>query len=378
MLVLGDIQSGYSASESDVVLPDGRVVGPFESESARGMFLEQFGRKSKNLFAASQLFDGSVWGDEYHLLNLDEMSLETHPYREIHDIWTTSDNGSPVFEMPRGFSVVDPARIIYVSCPITEMPKRTLPAPIDPKPQMDLEPHSTIITSYPSRGHGQIGVADIGTGGDERYLVFWRRDGRQTKELTSISLHMHESVALKVARQRADDYVPTREKRTNRQRDGQREKLYRWQHSFASQDCELADIGEARELSDKVCDSVGVRRIPDVRLGRPTLLTYSYYRHGQMVLSQSMLRVHTVVHESAHHVVSNMKRVRDPGHGPIFAGVLLALMEEHMGVDAEDAIEKARESGVVVDLDVFRYVRDRIAEIKSTRSPQSAMMRPTH
>ncbi|MNL73990.1 hypothetical protein D3C87_1995350 [compost metagenome] len=64
-----------------------------------------------------------------------------------------------------------------------------------------------------------------------------------------------------------------------------------------------------------------------------------------------------------------MRLPKEPAHGPIFAGTLLALMKEYMGADVDDALEKARERGIVVNLDILDRVSGRLSERRSRPTP---------
>jgi predicted Zn-dependent protease with MMP-like domain len=365
MLLLGHIDKGYTPGESDYTLPDGRVVGPFESLHARDMFGHWFGKKSRRLFSALDLFEGTVVGDEYQLVYTDEVSLEMHPFREIYDIWPEGDNGQVVFEMPVGFSVVDPRRLVMVDSPEICERERTLRPASAPPATMNIEQSDKPVLQKSSKHHGEIVVID--TGAKHGYVVGWRPDSRHLKEIVSLSRHDHRQTAERAAQRASGDYNPLVKKRKNRLYDMQREALYTWEHSFAADDQQLADISEARELATRICEDLGIKP-PTVSLGRATLVTRSYYRLGHIVLSKGMLQSHTVVHEVAHHVVTHLRLPKEGGHGPVFAGTLLSLMTEYMGADRETALDNARDRGIVVNTDVER----RLGEVFVRRRQNSA------
>lgn len=366
MLVLGHTNRGQRPGENDYVLGDGRIVGPFESARARDLFDRWFAGKAHRLFSAGEVYEGSVVGDDYSLVRTDEMSLETHPYSAIYDIWLQGDNGSVVFEMPRGFSVVDPRRLVMVNCPEACNPERKLAATVSAPTYFDVERHDQPEYSEKSRHHGEIVVFRDQSGC--RYVVGWRRDGRQMKDIVGISLHDHRETAMKAAGQRTCDFEPSQVRRKNRPRDDQREALYMWEHSFAADFAWFNDISEAQELAFRICDDLGIQQAR-VTLGRSTLISRSYYKTGEVVMSQGMLNNHTLVHEIAHHLSSRMRLPKEPAHGPIFAGALLALMKEYMGADVDDALEKARERGIVVNLDILDRVSARLSERRSRPTP---------
>nr|WP_250808648.1 SprT-like domain-containing protein [Neorhizobium tomejilense] len=363
MFILGNVKEGYEPGDDTYVLTDGRVVGPFESAYAARTFGQWFGAKAASVFQASEIFEGSVVGDGYQLLRTDEASLATHPFREIHDVWIEPDNGLPVFEMFRGPKVTDPRELVLVESPERCQPRLRLGDRIEPEFLIDLEPHSKPQTVFPSKFHGEIAV--FGYVRDSLYLVCWRRDGRRTQGVVGISLHTHLRLAEEAARQRAWDFKPPFEKRTNRDRDGQREKLYRWEHSFPTTFVPLADVEEARALANRITGDLGLPEVA-VTIGRATLITKSYYRAGEIVLNRQMMDNQTLIHEAAHYVTRKMPGIKEPSHGPVFAGVLLALMVEYMDADVEFALDNARERGVVVNLDIMRAVQMRIADNRST------------
>lgn len=368
MLVLGDINKGYKPAANDYVLNDGRAVGPFESAHAVQLFAKWFGSKAKNLFTAKELFEGTVGGEEYRLVRTDEVSLETHPFQTIYDIWTTADNGNVVFEMPRGFSVVDPRRLVLIDCPEPCSKKATLNAPVEPPRWIDLENHTRAEHVVKSRHHGEIAVFWAGS----KYMVGWRHDGRQSKDIAAISLHSHLRTAEKAANERALDFIPPQAKKKNRPRDSQRERLYFWEHSFASDFQKFGDLSEAEALAHRICDDLGVRRV-NVSLGRPTLVERSYYKAGDVVLSRNMLNNHTLVHEVAHHICKLARFPNETSHGPSFAGVLLSLMKEYMSADLDEALVTARERDIVVNLDALNRITAKLTANRPSLETQTAL-----
>jgi hypothetical protein len=196
--------------------------------------------------------------------------------------------------------------------------------------------------------HGEIVVFDTSK---HRFVVGWRPDSRHMKDIFGLSRHDHWQTAKQAAERAMRDYVPQVPKRKNRPYDRQREALYMWEHSFDADNRQFSDISEAQGLASRICTDLGITP-PNVTLGRATLVTRSYYRLGQVVLNRSMLDSHTLVHEVAHHVVTRLRLPKQGGHGPVFAGTLLALMTEYMGADRETAMDNARERGIVVNVDV--------------------------
>ncbi|MCZ7860616.1 hypothetical protein O9X98_04285 [Agrobacterium salinitolerans] len=367
MLVLGHIDKGYRPESTDYVLDDGKVVGPFESDRAMALFGKWFGSKADRLFTARELYEETVGGDEYRIVNADEWSLETHPFGEVYDIWIEGDNGKVVLDRPRGFQVVDPRRLVIVDSPYPCERKRTLAAPVDAPDWIDLERHETPAYVVKSKHHGEIAVfRDHGKSG-QRFTVGWRRDGRQLKDVVGLSLHSHLETAVKAADARAEDFAPAGRKRINRPRDSQREALYLWEHSFAADFVCFDNVSEAADLAHRICYDLGVPQVT-VSLGRANLITMSYYKGGEVVLNRDMVNNHTLVHEVAHHLVRHLKLAKEPSHGPIFAGALLALMKEYMGADIDEALEKARDREIVVNLDVFGRVSEVIATRKAAQS----------
>jgi hypothetical protein len=366
MLVLGHIDKGYRPETTDFVFDDGRVAGPFESQRALSLFAKWFGSKADRLFTARELFEGTVGGDEYRIVMADEWSLETHPFSEVYDVWFKSDNGKVVLEKPIGFQVVDPRRLIMIDGPYPSEKRCTLEAPIDTPETFDVERHEIAEYVVKSRHHGEIAVhKNYGKHG-LTFTVGWRRDGRQLKEIVGLSLHRHLETAVKAADARSEDFSPAWRKRTNRPRDGQREALYLWEHSFGSDYVEFDDLSEAAELAHRICADLGIPQVT-VSLGRATLISKSYYKAGEVVLNRDMVNNHTLVHEVAHHLVRFLKLPKEASHGPVFAGALLALMKEYMGIDIEEALEKARDRDIVVNLDVCHQVCEAIAERKTSR-----------
>lgn len=364
MLVLGHIEKGYRPETTDIVLDDGKVVGPFESVRARTLFAKWFGSKADRLFTARELYEETVGGDEYRIVNADEWSLETHPFGEVYDVWLEGDNGKVVLDRPRGFQVVDPRRLVMVDSPYPCERTRTLPAPVDAPEWIDLERHETPAYVVKSKHHGEITVYKDHCKSGLRFTVGWRRDGRQLKDVVGLSLHSHLETAVKAADQRAVDFVPAGRKRVNRPRDRQREALYMWEHSFAADFVRFDDISEAADLAHRICADLGVPQVT-VFLGRANLITKSYYKGGEVVLNRDMVDNHTVVHEVAHHLARYLRLPKEPSHGPNFAGALLALMKEYMGADIDEALEKARDREIVVNLDVF----DKVSEVIARRKP---------
>lgn len=364
MLVLGHIDKGYHPEAMDYVLDDGKVVGPFETDRARTLFAKWFGFKADRLFTARELYEETVGGDECRIVNADEWSLETHPFGEVYDVWLEGDNGKVVLDRPRGFQVVDPRRLVIVDSPYPCKRTRTLAAPVDAPEWIDLERHEQPAYVVKSKHHGEIAVyRDQGKSG-LGYTVGWRRDGRQLKDVVGLSLHSHLETAVKAADERSVDFLPTWRKRVNRPRDSQREALYMWEHSFSANFVHFDDISEAADLAHRICADLGVPQVT-VSLGRANLITMSYYKGGEVVLNRDMVNNQTLVHEVAHHLVRHLRLAREASHGPSFAGALLALMKEYMGADLDEALEKAREREIVVDLDVFGKIVDALARRKA-------------
>lgn len=375
MLVLGQIDKGYRPEATDYVLDNGKVVGPFESERARALFAKWFASKAERLFTARELFEETVGGDEYRIVNADEWSLETHPFSEVYDVWIEGDNGKVVLDKPRGFQVVDPRRLIIVDSPYPCERTRTLAAPVDAPEWIDLERHETPAYVVKSKHHGEIAVYKDHDKSGLRFTVGWRRDGRQLKDVVGLSLHSHLETAVKAADERSEDFVPAMRKRVNRPRDSQREVLYLWEHSFSADFVNFDDISEAAELAHRICADLGVPQVT-VSLGRANLITNSYYKAGEVVLNRDMVNNHTLVHEVAHHLVRYLKLAKEASHGPSFAGALLALMKEYMGADVDEAQEKAREREIVVNLDVFETIGEALAGRKAAQMKLQAAASP--
>ncbi len=363
MFLLGDTSKGFTAGEDDLVLADGRVIGPVESDRAKEQLGWWFRNKATRLVTAREIFEGSVCGDDYHLVRTDEMSLETQPFVTIYDIWVKDDNGRVVFETPRGFSAVDPERLILVDNPELSAPTKKLPSP-QPVPEwFDIEHFIKPDFAVPSQHHGEIAVFAREFG----YQVGWRQDGRQSKDIVGLSRHNHLKTAIQAAEFRAVDYHPRFKKKQNRPKDVQRDRLYMWEHSFHTSFEEFADVRLAQELASEICSDVGCAA-PTVSLGHPNLTTHSYYRAGRVVLSVGMVTNHTLVHEVAHHLVRALRLEKEASHGPHFAGVLLALLSEYMSADRDEALFRARQRDVVVNLDTMNMVLNRIAERKLSSS----------
>ncbi|MDW9481950.1 hypothetical protein GOB57_25195 [Sinorhizobium meliloti] len=372
MFILGQIDKGYRPEATDYVLDDGRVVGPFESERAKALFARWFGSKADRLFTARELYEETVAGDEYQIVKTDEWSLETHPFSEVYDIWLEGDNGKVVLDRPRGFQVVDPGRLIMVDNPCSSEKKRTLEAAVDAPEWIHLGRNDRPAHVVKSKYHGEIVVHRDHGKPRLRYTVGWRRDGRQVKDIVGLSLHSHLETAVKAADARSVDFVPAWRKRVNQPRDSQREALYLWEHSFAADFVRFGDISEAVNLAHRICTDLGVPEVT-VSLGRANLVTKSYYKAGEVVLNRDMVDNHTLVHEVAHHLVRHLKLAKEASHGPNFAGALLALMKVYMGADIDEALEKARDREIVVNLDVFDHVCETIARRRTAQmTPQIA------
>jgi hypothetical protein len=357
--LLGYIDKGYEPSESDYALPDGRVVGPFESAHARDLFSRWFDKTGSRLVTAKDLYEGTVQGDEYRLIFADEVSLEMHPFAEICDIWSDDDNGGVVLEMEKGFAAVDPRRLVLIDYPTPSERRTTLSTHLQVPKVFDLVGPASVERVIKARQDGEIVVVNTGqhTGAD--FFVAWRVDGRVKRDLVGLSRHSHERVALKEAATFARDFFPPYKPRKNRPRDEQRERLYLWEHSFKSNFEEFEDLWQAQELADEICGDLRIANV-SVKAGRKNLEHSHYSKGGIVTLASDMVDNHTVVHEVAHHVVARMKGVKEPSHGPIFAGVFLALLVRYMGVREDEALSNAVDRGIVVDRDVMKFVRTRL------------------
>lgn len=360
MFLLGHTAQGKVAGELEVTLPDGRIVGPFESARAVDAF-ERFYSRMYNRFAtAKDIFEGSVEGDSYQIFRTDEVALEMHPFSEIYDVWTQADNGNVVFETPYGFSVHDPMRMVVVDYPFTRLPTRKLETPSPAPRNFDIEPSDMIEAVLPSRWRGEVVVIWKGHGSPNPFLVGWREDGRQKKEIAGLSVHQHIKVACKVATDLAFEFRPPERIARNRPRDVQKARLYTWEHSFDKKVETFNSLDEAADFAAEICRRLG-ERPPRLRMGRPTLLYHSYYKAGEITLSAGMLDSHTIVHEVAHHIVRDTVKEREASHGSKFAGVMLALMTEFLDADIDQALDNARSADVVVDLDTVRTISSKLA-----------------
>jgi hypothetical protein len=323
------------------------------------MFARWFDRCSHRLFPAKDLFEGTVGGDEYQFVKASEIALEMHPLAEVFDVWQKDDNGRVVLEFETGFSAVDPRRLVLVDCPSAYEKKATLSTPLLVPGAFDLKVEDRVEQVLPARQDGEIIVVDTGRHSGADIFVGWRIDGRVRKDIVGLSRHSHLAVAIKEARRFAEDFLPPYGPKKNRPRDEQRERLYLWEHSFASKFREFEHVAEAQELASEICNDLQIRDVT-VKLGRKDLTDHSYYKGGEVVLAADMLDNHTIVHEVAHHVVARMKHTREPSHGPRFAGVFVALLVNYMDVNETEALEKAAERGIVVDRDVMRTITARL------------------
>lgn len=357
MYILGNIHSGYSASPDDYVLSDGRVVGPFESGAARDQFGWWFASKGDRLVSAREIFEGSAFGDEYHLVNTTEYALASHPFSAINDIFVEPDNGNVVFDLPRGIKMVPPERLIFVEGiergPSLRRLEASKPAPY----WIDLEGKSQIKHIEQSFHRGQIIVAEVWSGITSDYQVGWRKDGRVTKSIDCLSRHTQLKVALEQASIFARDYISSRRIKRNRPRDTQKQDLYYWEHTFPMEYTELQSLDEAIALADRICDDLGVRRV-SVKMGSGNLKTRSFFSAGEITLAATMMNNQTVIHEVAHHVIEALRLGSEASHGPHFAAVLLSLYVAYAGADMEEAKEKALHSDVVINLETLAKMDD--------------------
>jgi hypothetical protein len=360
MYFLGNANHGYQATDADFVLSDGRVIGPFESTRARSQFAWWFADKAQNLVSARELFEGSVSGDEIRLVKTDEFALETHPFKTVYDTWIEPDNGSVVLEMPVEQKVVEPSRVIYLDAIQRHEPTRRLEAAKPTPDWIDLEYKGQVNHVEQSAHRGQLVVAEVSDRSGQYFDVGWRKDARVTKSIVCLSRHTLLRTAINRAAELAQDYIPAQRHRPNRPRDAQKDRLYAWECSVRMDFQELPSIVDAQLLADQICDDLQVKRI-SVRLGPPSLTTQSYYRGDGIALSATMVTNHTVVHEVAHHVSSQLGYRTEASHGPHFAGILLALMVGYLEADKEEALESAANREVVINRDTCQKVEERLA-----------------
>lgn len=372
MRLLGRLDRGYTPAATDLALADGRVVGPFESEYFGRLFERYFGKATSRLFTAREIFEGSVVGEDYRIVIDDEFALETHPLREVFDIWIEPDNGKVVFDTETGFSVVAADSLVLVDSPERRPRSRQLGPVAKVPPVFDLGGDTEVVSTVKSAHRGEIVVAKT----PDAYIVGWRSDGRRTVAIHGLSLHGHFATAKREAAAQTREFVPTAQQRKNRAPDAQRESLYRWEHSFGHDSRPLADIVEARQVADTICGDLGIPAVA-VSFGRADLVNHSYYSGLKgVVLARDMLNLHTVVHEVAHHVTGNMRLPRQVAHGPRFAGVLLSLLERYAGASTEEALVTAVEYGVEVDTDIMARISERIA-IRSVSGSAASGMTPS-
>lgn len=368
MRILGHLDKGYIPGELDATLSDGRVVGPLESASARDRFMQLFGKSGSRLYSAEQLWSGYVGGEEYYLLTGSEWSMETCSFPEIYGPLIDDDNGHVVLDMPSSVKAVSGDTLILVQDPYTESPqtpRKRLPTPIKAPKLINLkDPRSDIIDVQSSHFHGEIVVARFPqTSG---YIVSWRHDQRQTRDLIGISVHSNRQIASDFARKCAASYEPREPKRKNRVADTQKSRLYAWESSLDLSIVQFDTIDEARHYGAAICADLGVKP-PKIELGRATLTTRSYIKGGTIRLSKDMLDNMTVTHEVAHHIADKIclrTKQKEPGHGPIFAAVLISLYEKHLNADMNAAIDLAIERKVDVDLKVVELLQAKLGRSK--------------
>lgn len=358
MHVRGRIEEGYRPTEAECVLSDGRVLGGFENPTAAAMFLRYYSGVSHRLRTARDIFEGAVVGDAYHLVASSEWAVATHPFTPIDDVWTRPDNGQVVFETPGGFRVVPGDRLVLVDDPVSSSRHRSLPS-ARPCPRVFNAPRAPLL-SLPCVGHGEIVVSAFEA--ETGWAVGWRRDSRQRRGIEGLSLHDHETVAVRAARIASERHLPRQAKRRNRPRDYQRSLVYRWEATMTSSSVALSGIEEARKLAGSICARVGCPPV-EVDLGPANLSNHSYYsRLKGIVLQRGMLTRQTLIHEIAHHVVGTLRgRSAEVSHGPGFAAVLLALMREEFGADEEEALRNAEALGVEVDAELLERLSARLS-----------------
>lgn len=368
MKILGHLDKGYIPGELDATLNDGRVVGPLESASARDRFMQLFGKSGSRLFSAEQLWSGYVSGEEYYLLTGSEWSMETCSFPEFYGPLIDDDNGHVVLDMPASIKAVSGDTLIMIQEPYIESSQthyKTLPAPVQVPKLISLrDERFDTIDVISSNFHGEIVVSRFPA--ISGYVVSWRHDQRQTRDLIGISVHTNRKIALDFARKYVTSYEPIEPKRKNRAADTQRSRLYGWENSLDLSIIRFDTIDEARHYGTAICADLGVKP-PKIELGRSTLTTRSYIKGGTIHLSKDMLNSMTVTHEIAHHIADKIclrTNRKEPAHGPIFAAVLISLYEKHLNADMNAAIDLAIERKVDVDPKVIELLQAKLGRSK--------------
>jgi hypothetical protein len=159
-------------------------------------------------------------------------------------------------------------------------------------------------------------------------------------------------------------------------RDYQRARLYRWEDEVLPRDPDLLSLADCQAQVDLVFQKHGMTG-PEVRDGRGCRRALFFPTEYRISLPRHCRALPVVLHEAAHGLVDfgpgamrfrtmtvvrgpvPCSRVRDPAdrrpawsaHGPIFAAIYIALLDEY-GIASAEAL---RRSAIDCRLDVARF-----------------------
>lgn len=347
----------------------GGAIGPFASHTAAGELTELLrSRTDLTVATAREVFEGTRCGDAIFVV--DEMALEfgMHPFVELDDFSVYDDNGHLVAYPRRGRRFLPADAIVLLQHAWQGERRARLPDPLPAPARLDVDDRERCFCGEPAPhpGGGYLDVVEDVSAGDPAFYVTWRRDRRKRADLRVISRHSREEFARDRLPEAMESFTPAPrelEARMRRNRDIQRHLVYAFETRVARL-CQYVDlpmptIEACQDLLAGVYEDANLGNPPEIRIGREGLMS-SYFRElTGITMARGQMERWVVLHEAAHHLT---RKVRDePGHGPSFVGVLVALLERHCGIDPTSADELISSMGLEVNNELRAKLLDRMA-----------------
>lgn len=279
---------------------------------------------------------------------LDEFALECdmNPLHEVWDFCIEDDYGNIGLYVGGKLMVVPGDTIILLSGAASEIVQRRTRSTWVPE-TVDLRDHALVDCLRGSGPKEQFLTVEFHHNRDKgpRYLVVWRSDARQTRDLVVVSAHSTHEFARYAAEHASETFTPPAKVKTSRQkRDFQRNSVYRWEGRFRMS--QTVSLDDARALVARIFSDLGMaERMPSVRIN-PRLKSGSLFSGLKGIEFTTTFDLGSVVHEAAHAVAFNDFSTRCDGHGPVFLSTYMALLEWYCGADRAEMREHAAKIGV--------------------------------
>lgn len=341
-----------NATKNAVVF-QGRTFGGFETETLAREWLNTVNKSKLIPVSAGELFLGLTEHEAIFGLNEFNLEMDMHPWFEIFDFNAETDNGHVILiTAGRDLRVVS-EDVVYIDGRLIDPPKwddRDYEARVAYGKwcgrQTDLEvgdfpswvhikkEHICHVEPMHAPAHGDLLVIrNPEEHRNAKFLVAWRRDGRQKMWLTTISGHTFEHMAVRELKTLLREYVPPEDRQKNSRYDFQKSRVYQWESRVANKFLtETLTPEQCVIYMHEVYNGIGYKgkRHTLTVLARRT--TTSVCKWNSIELAEE---IHTnrgsIIHEVAHHITDVVFGDRISGkklehHGPEYVGVYMYML----------------------------------------------------